>query len=224
MDKDLSENLTATDQSANNDQTSSNNEQSQINQISAELSLAGTDLKKLEMLKHLETRRITPDKNLRGWIGTELTHKAFEVYECAKNEERIFSLSQKLTRKYDILDSLKYIVDENGIPQLACIEQVIESEQRQKQIGNGGRPELNKKYLLGWEGNKPVLKVAALFTDAMPLEGALYVATDMQEMVMRLANITSPYYYNKIREQALSENIIVKSTTTDGYVAYYRPE
>ena len=64
MDKDLSENLTATDQSANNDQTSSNNEQSQINQISAELSLAGTDLKKLEMLKHLETRRITPDKNL----------------------------------------------------------------------------------------------------------------------------------------------------------------
>lgn len=43
MDKDLSENLTATDQSANNDQTSSNNEQSQINQISAELSLAGTE-------------------------------------------------------------------------------------------------------------------------------------------------------------------------------------
>ena len=146
------------------------------------------------------------------------------MYECAKNEDRIFSLSQKLTRKYDILDSLKYIVDENGIPQLACIEQVIESEQRQKQIGNGGRPEPNKKYLLGWEGNKPVLKVAALFTDAMPLEGALYFAKDMQEMVMRLANITSPYYYNKIREQALSENIIVKSTTTDGYVAYYRPE
>lgn len=172
----------------------------------------------------LHQNKAAEDKNLRGWIGTELTHKAFEVYECEKSEDRIFSLTQKLTRKYDILDALKYVVDENGIPQLASIEHVIESEHRQKVIDNGGRPELNKKYFIGWEDNKPRLRVSALFIDALPKEGVLYIAKDMQEKVMKMANITSPYYYNKIREQALAENVIVKSTTTDGYVAYYRPE
>lgn len=172
----------------------------------------------------LHQNKAAEDKNLRGWIGTELTHKAFEVYECEKSEDRIFSLTQKLTRKYDILDALKYVVDENGIPQLASIEHVLECEHRQKVIDNGGRPELNKEYVLGWEDNKPILRVSALFTDALPKEGVLYIAKDMQEKVMRLANITSPYFYNKIREQALSENVIIRSNTTDGYVAYYRPE
>ena len=43
------------------------------------------------------------DRNLRGWIGTELMNKAFEVYSCEKlMPQRIFSLEQTLTRKYDI--------------------------------------------------------------------------------------------------------------------------
>ena len=43
------------------------------------------------------------DHNLRGWIGTELMNKAFEVYSCEKLlPQRIFSLEQTLTRKYDI--------------------------------------------------------------------------------------------------------------------------
>ena len=59
----------------------------------------------------LHQNKAAEDRNLRGWIGTELKNKAFEVYECNKSE-RIFSWSQTDTRKYDILDKLQFSVDE----------------------------------------------------------------------------------------------------------------
>ena len=173
----------------------------------------------------LHQNKSAEDKNLRGWIGTELTHKAFEVYECEKSEDRIFSFCQKLTRKYDILDTLKYMVDEQGIPQLASIEQVLESEQRQKQQqqGNSPRPELNRSYIISWDGNKPVFDLPTVFADAMPEAGKLYIAKDMQQEVMKLTNITSPYFYNTLREQALRDGIVIKTNNEHGYVSYYRP-
>ena len=172
----------------------------------------------------LHQNKSAEDKNLRGWIGTELTHKAFEVYECEKNDDRIFSFCQKLTRKYDILDTLKYIVDDHGIPQLASIENVLESEQRQRQLSNSSRPELNRTYIIDWDGNKPVFDLPTVFADAMPEQGKLYIAKDMQQEVMKLTNITSPYFYNTLREQALKDGLIIKTNNEHGYVAYYRPK
>ena len=172
----------------------------------------------------LHQNKSAEDKNLRGWIGTELTHKAFEVYECEKNDDRIFSFCQKLTRKYDILDTLKYIVDEQGIPQLASIEKVLESEQRQRQQSNSSRPDLNRSYIIDWVGNKPVFDLPTVFADAMPEQGKLYIAKDMQQEVMKLTNITSPYFYNTLREQALKDGIVIKTNNEHGYVAYYRPK
>lgn len=171
----------------------------------------------------LHQNKSAEDKNLRGWIGTELTHKAFEVYECEKSEDRIFSFCQKLTRKYDILDTLKYIVDEQGIPQLASIEKVLESEQRQRQQTNSSRPDLNRAYIIDWDGNKPVFDLPTVFADAMPEEGKLYIAKDIQQEVMKLTNITSPYFYNTLREQALKDGLVIKTSNEHGYVAYYRP-
>mgnify|MGYP002858495007 CR=1 FL=1 len=59
------------------------------------------------------------DRTIRGWLGTEVTNKAFEVYTCEKDVNRTFSLSQKLTRKYDIAEKLYFTVDEQGLPQQA---------------------------------------------------------------------------------------------------------
>lgn len=172
----------------------------------------------------LHQNKSAEDKNLRGWIGTELTHKAFEVYECEKSEDRIFSFCQKLTRKYDILDTLKYIVDDQGIPQLASIEKVLESEKRQRQQMSSSRPDLNRAYIIDWDGNKPIFDLPMIFLNAMPEDGKLYIAKDMQQEVMKLTNITSPYFYNTLREQALKDGLVVKTTNEHGYVAYYRPK
>ena len=64
----------------------------------------------------LHQNKASEDKNLRGWIGTELTYKSFEVYECSKDNDRIFSVKQTMTRKYDIIDTLQFVVDAEGLP------------------------------------------------------------------------------------------------------------
>ena len=64
----------------------------------------------------LHQNKASEDKNLRGWIGTELTYKSFEVYECAKDNDRIFSVKQTMTRKYDIDNALQFVVDAEGLP------------------------------------------------------------------------------------------------------------
>jgi len=64
----------------------------------------------------LHQNKASEDKNLRGWIGTELTYKSFEVYECSKDSDRIFSVKQTMTRKYDIIDTLQFVVDTEGLP------------------------------------------------------------------------------------------------------------
>ena len=66
----------------------------------------------------IHQNKAAEDRTLRGSIGTELTNKAFEVYECEKMmPSRTFVLTQKLTRKYDIADSLYFTVDDRGLPQ-----------------------------------------------------------------------------------------------------------
>lgn len=190
----------------------------------------------VERLMHLATRehcciacilhqnKAAEDKNLRGWIGTELTHKAFEVYECEKDEDRIFSFTQKLTRKYDIVDTLKFIVDKRGIPQLLCVERLLEQEQRNRLHPSSGRADFNHSMIIEWDGNQPIFNLPALFAAAMPIEGRLYMARDMQEQVMKLSGITSPFFYNKQREAALKEGIIVKSLNEYAHICYYRPK
>ena len=170
----------------------------------------------------LHQNKSAEDKNLRGWIGTELRNKAFEVYECEKDSDRIFTWSQTDTRKYDILDKLKFTVGDDGIPQLCSVEQLIANQQ-----SNGGRKDIdgrvaiNPKYLLRYDGNIPVLDLATLFPDAFR-PGETKSGAALQAVVMKMANITSYRFYNRRREEALAQGLIVQSTI-DGKVCYTCP-
>lgn len=175
----------------------------------------------------LHQNKSAEDKNLRGCIGTELTHKAFEVYECTKSDERVFSLCQKLTRKYDITDTLKYVVDEQGIPQLAAMEQHAYAAQPAQPVQpvqhDAPRPALNPSYITEWKGRTPIFDLHRLYADVMPLDGTRYDAREVQQKIMMLTHITSHFFYNSQREQALSKGIIVKVTNEFGHTCYYRP-
>ena len=59
------------------------------------------------------TNKSGTDNTMRGWIGTELTNKVFEVYNCEKLRDRTFKVEQTMTRKYDIGRQLYYRVDED---------------------------------------------------------------------------------------------------------------
>ena len=76
----------------------------------------------------LHQNKSIEDHNPRGWIGTELKHKAFEMYECAKSSERIFTWAQTDTRKYDIPEGLSFAVNDDGIPYRCTEKQLLEAQ------------------------------------------------------------------------------------------------
>lgn len=163
------------------------------------------------------------DKNLRGWIGTELKNKAFEVYECTKDADRIFTWCQTDTRKYDIVDKLKYTVGEDGIPQLCSVEQLPENQAPQvPHLTPDSRPLFNNKYVIGRDGKHVQFDLAALFTDAFR-PGEEKSAAALQATVMSMSNITSYRFYNRRREEAMAQGIIVQGHNDEGHIIYTCP-
>lgn len=179
----------------------------------------------------LHQNKSVEDKNLRGWIGTELKNKAFEVYECAKSSERIFTWSQTDTRKYDIPDKVQFSVDENGIPYLCTPEQLLEAqyeaqrkaaEQMQRQgCGSNKYPDFNPKYMIGKQGRKHIFDVKLLFGDAMT-PGTIYSEDALKKQIKLLSNIMKDDIYRETLQKALDEKIIYQSYDGSNHRIYVR--
>ena len=211
--------------------------------VDAELALAGqTTQEVMEELMQLATtanccivcvlhqNKSAEDRNLRGWIGTELMNKAFEVYTCEKlMPQRVFKLEQSLTRKYDIEQTFYFDVEADGLPR-ECAVPPAEGQSRQRGVaadGDGPRtaarvalPQLNKEYLVnddsadnGWR-----FDVVRLFTDAMRGEEEVG-CQELRSRVMRLSNICSWRVYNALLNQAQEKKLIERSTH-DGRTVY----
>ena len=162
----------------------------------------------------LHQNKGSEDHNLRGWIGTELMNKAFEVYACEKlMPKRIFMVEQTLTRKYDIEQQLYFEVDQQGLPRLtaAPIEGSGNSKERLKP--------LNQKYIVTEDDGSWTFNTRKLFSDALGNDSEVQ-ASIFRERVMQLSAITVPQTYNNQLKKAIDEKIIEK--IEKGRVSFYR--
>ena len=150
------------------------------------------------------------DRNLRGWIGTELMNKAFEVYACEKMmPQRVFKLEQTLTRKYDIEQTMYFEVDDDGLPREAS--PLPPPKGGGEQDAKERLPQLNAEYIVhddsveqGWQ-----IDIMRLFLDAM--RGREEIGGgELRTEVCRLANITQYKFYNKLLQRAQDEKVIVR--------------
>ena len=160
------------------------------------------------------------DHNLRGWIGTELMNKAFEVYSCEKLQpQRIFSLEQTLTRKYDIERTMYFEVGDDGLP-VSC---GVPTDGGSKDKADG-YPQLNADYIHHDEHDQWQVDVRRLFSDA--IDGRQQVTgADLRSEVCRLSNIRSWKFYNSLLEQAVNGEVIMKSYDHAAHVIYaLRPQ
>ena len=167
----------------------------------------------------LHQNKSAEDRNLRGWIGTELKNKAFEVYECSKSSERIFTWSQTDTRKYDILDTLKFAVNDDGIPYLCSEEQLKEAmyqAQRKaaedRQTISKAMPPFNPKYVLGREGRKTNFDRPALFRACMD-EGVEYYEENLRSKLCMESNIVTDRILDEQISLAITEGLILQSVS-----------
>ena len=162
----------------------------------------------------LHQNKGSEDHNLRGWIGTELMHKAFETYACEKLlPDRIFEVKQTLTRKYDITDSLYFRINQDGLP-VAC--------QGAQAAGNSvtdNYPQLNKSYIVRDENDQWHVNVELLFGDAIGCSPQMS-GQNLKDTVMNIGNIKSWKFYNQLLDEALASGFIVKSFDHVGHVIY----
>ena len=162
----------------------------------------------------LHQNKGSEDHNLRGWIGTELMHKAFETYACEKLlPDRIFEVKQTLTRKYDITDSLYFRINQDGLP-VAC--------QGALAAGNSvtdNYPQLNKSYIVRDKNDQWHVNVELLFGDAIGCSPQMS-GQNLKDTVMSIGNIKSWKFYNQLLDEALASGFIVKSFDHVGHVIY----
>ena len=162
----------------------------------------------------LHQNKGSEDHNLRGWIGTELMNKAFEVYACEKMmPQRVFKLEQTLTRKYDIEQTLYFEVNEQGLPQSS-----VGPTDGMATTKTERQPSINRDYIVheddgSWRFDVHRLFLAA-FQNADELQGSV-----LRERVMQLSGIVIPFKYNQLLHQALEQKVIEKSQR-DGLTVY----
>ena len=178
----------------------------------------------------IHVNRTGEKRSLRGWLGTEILHKAFDVYYCEQVENTdAFSVEQTLTRKYRIPEKLFYNIDENGLPK------VTEKPDYQPRESNGqyktNKPEayqiktekaetFNQKYIIHNDGNarRPwEWDLRLLFSDAM--SGLPSMGQEaLQDMVMSLAGIRQAKYYDKVFQLAMDQRVVQTTMDRNGRI------
>ena len=69
----------------------------------------------------LHQNKSEQDRNMRGSIGTELTNKAFEVFQCECIEESdLFKVTHTYSRKQKMKRRLYYRINNDGLPEECC--------------------------------------------------------------------------------------------------------
>ena len=162
----------------------------------------------------LHQNKGSEDHNLRGWIGTELMNKAFEVYACEKMmPQRVFKLEQTLTRKFDIEQTLYFEVNEQGLPQSSVGPTDNVAATKTERL-----PSINRDYIVHEDDGSWRFDVHRLFLAAFQNEDELQGSV-LRERVMQLSGIVIPFKYNQLLHQALEEKVIEK-LQRDGLTVY----
>ena len=157
----------------------------------------------------------------RGWLGTELLNKAYDVFATEKlMPQRIFRLEQLYTRKYDIEQQLYFTVDDEGLP---CVTEAppvptYMSMQDGSSMGEE-RPSLNDDYVIHHPDGSWEIDVPHLFTDAFRGYDSLTGAA-LRYAVMNLAHIATRSLYNNCLDKAMKMQLMQKSYDAQKRVIY----
>ena len=175
----------------------------------------------------LHQNRSADNRGLRGWLGTELMNKVFEMYTCQKltgkpGDRPTFCVEQSLTRKYDMEEPLCYTMDKDGIP-VETDKLQVQPRDAQGRFASYGKADidtLNRDYIITYpEGNGQAWEwnLCKLFSHCI---GALPTVPyqDLKNTVMKEANIKSGKYYEKLFTLAEEEHVVRKTQDRCGRV------
>ena len=178
----------------------------------------------------IHLNRTGEKRSLRGWLGTEILHKAFEVFYCEQIEKTdVFSVEQMLSRKYRISETLYYKINDDGLPEETTKPnyqprnengQYMTNKPEAYQIKTERVDTFNQKYIIRhpedarrpWEWN-----LRQLFHDAMASRACMSL-DDLQKDVMALSQIKQTKYYDKVFELAVGQRVVQTTMDRNGRI------
>lgn len=158
--------------------------------------------------------------NLRGWIGTVMVQKSYEVFNCDRvNKTDAFTTELTFSRRFPKNNGLCFEIDDQGLP--VASEANRQSGSGQSRSGSHGIPDkksFNQEFVddnatdpyLPWNFRK--LFVAAFGTAVM------LGYDDLEQRVRELGHITRESYYKKVLAEAERLRIVRKELTKGGRV------
>ena len=153
----------------------------------------------------------------RGWLGTELLNKAFDVFATEKlMPQRIFKLEQLYTRKYDIEQMLWFEVDDEGLP-VVCEEPPVTAFTTDSE--NDARPMLNDDYVIHHPDGRWEMDIVKLFTDAMTGYDIL-TGEALRYRIKLLGKIATNNLYRNCLDKAMKAGLLNKSKDQKRRVIY----
>ena len=156
--------------------------------------------------------------NLRGWLGSMLLQKAFEVFNCAKVfKTDVLSVELFMSRKVNESVTFYYKINNQGLPESTeepDTQQRDENGRFVSQEAQKGRSGLkfNSDYQRddsdsdkGWSWD-----LRRLFSDAMQ-NSAMMGYDDLKTRVMKLGNIIRSSYYETVFAMAEEQGFVKKT-------------
>ena len=172
----------------------------------------------------LHQNKSEADRNMRGSIGTELTNKAFEVFQCEMIEESdMFKVTQTYSRRQKMKPKLYYRVDEEGLP-CECADYQERPRDMQgrftsTKVQHTVTPEVkwesfNRQYIVSDGDDAYHWNLRSLFEDAM--EGRTSRPfRHFMAAALRLSHIVDADYFYQIVDEGIGKDIISKMTHPD---------
>lgn len=151
------------------------------------------------MVNVLHQNKSEADRNMRGSIGTELTNKAFEVYECEYLERhKLFRVTQTLSRRQRMSHRLCYVLSKEGLPE-TCDEP---QEQPRDELGRWVSVKSKSESLV------------KLFNEAM--EGRTQRKfNELMAVALKKCGVTDAQAYYALVKEAEEQGIIRKAIHPD---------
>ena len=164
----------------------------------------------------IHQNRSAENRGLRGWLGTELTNKAFEVKEA---EKPTFCIEQSMTRKFDIDSPVYYRMDDSGLP-MAADAVGNSGDSMYSSYGKASVETFNRTYIIShpddpncpWEWD-----FRKLFENVMAGRSIMGYP-DFEKAAMMEAGIKRQSYFKKIFDIAEGQRVIRKTNDRCGRV------
>ena len=167
---------------------------------------------------NIHLNRSGEKSNLRGWLGSMLLQKAFEVFNCAKVfKTDVLSVELFMSRKVNESATFYYKINNQGLPESTeepDTQQRDENGRFVSQEAQKGRSGLkfNSDYQRddsdsdkGWSWD-----LRRLFSDAMQ-NSAMMGYDDLKTRVMKLGNIIRSSYYETVFAMAEEQGFVKKT-------------